>query len=149
MENKSIDCLNKMKTSYRIVCLSVQTRRAIIHTIHFLTHIDVIKWKHFPRHWAFVRGIHRSPVNSPHRGQWYGALMISLICAYINGWVNNREAGDSGRHRAHYDVTVMIIEMRILPTVLLTDMSAKRWQKNHAHSYLFQPMIVKYLKEDG
>ena len=31
---------------------------------------DVIKWKHFPRCWQFVRGIHRSPVNSPHKGQW-------------------------------------------------------------------------------
>ena len=30
-------------------------------------HDDVIKWKHFPRYWPFVRGIHRSPVNSPHR----------------------------------------------------------------------------------
>ena len=30
---------------------------------------------------AFVRGIHRSPVNSPHKGQWHGALMFSLICA--------------------------------------------------------------------
>ena len=28
-------------------------------------HDDVIKWKHFPRNWPFVRGIHRSPVNSP------------------------------------------------------------------------------------
>ena len=44
-------------------------------------HDDVIKWKHFPRYWPFVRGIHRSPVNSPHKGQWRGALMISLICA--------------------------------------------------------------------
>ena len=39
---------------------------------------DVIKWKHFPRHWSFVRGIHRSPVNSPHKGQWRGALMFSF-----------------------------------------------------------------------
>ena len=31
-------------------------------------HDDVIKWKHFPRYWTFVRGIHRSPVNSPHKG---------------------------------------------------------------------------------
>ena len=70
-------------------------------------HEDVIKWKHCPRYWPFVRGIHRSPVNSPHTGQWRGALMISLICARINGWVNNREAGDLRRHRAHYDVIVM------------------------------------------
>ena len=70
-------------------------------------HDDVIKWKHFPRYWPFVRGIHWSPVNSPHKGQWHGALMFYLICAWINGWVNNREAGDFRRHRAHSDVTVM------------------------------------------
>ena len=44
-------------------------------------HDDVIKWKHFPRYWPFARGIHRSPVNSPHKGQWRGALMFSWICA--------------------------------------------------------------------
>ena len=62
--------------------------------IYVLNHDDVIKWKHFPRYWPFVRGIHRSPVNSPHKGQWRGALMFSLICAWISGWANNREAGD-------------------------------------------------------
>ena len=45
--------------------------------------------------------------NSPHKGQWRGALMFSLICARINGWVNNGEAGDLRRNRAHYDVIVM------------------------------------------
>ena len=69
---------------------------------------DIIKWKHFPRYWSFVRGIHRSPVNSPHKGQWCRALMFSLICAWINGWVNNGEAGDLRRHHTYYDVTVMI-----------------------------------------
>ena len=68
---------------------------------------DVIKWKHFPRYWPFVRGIHRSPGNSPHKGQWRGTLMFSLICVWIYGWVNNREAGDLRRYRAHYDVIVM------------------------------------------
>ena len=68
---------------------------------------DVIKWNNFPRYWSFVRGIHRSPVNSPHKGQWRGALMFYLISAWINGWVNNHEAGDLRRHYAHYDVTVM------------------------------------------
>ena len=72
-------------------------------------HDDVIKWKHFPRYWPFVRGIHRSPVNSPHKGQWRGALMFTLICARINGWVNNCKAGDLKRNRAHYDVIVMVI----------------------------------------
>ena len=42
---------------------------------------DVIKWKHFPRYRPFVRGIHRSPVNSPHKGQWRGSLVFSLMCA--------------------------------------------------------------------
>ena len=51
---------------------------------------------------------HRSPVNFPHKGQWSGALMFSLICTRINGWVNNRKANDLRRYRAHYDVIVMI-----------------------------------------
>ena len=50
-----------------------------------ITHDDVIKWKHFPRYWSFVRGIHRSPVNSPRKGPGRGALMFSLICTRING----------------------------------------------------------------
>ena len=69
---------------------------------------DVIKWKDFPRYWPFVREIHRSPVNSPHKGQWRRALIFSLICVWTNGWVNSREAGDLRRYRAHYDVIVMI-----------------------------------------
>ena len=68
---------------------------------------NVIKWKHFLRYWPFVRGIHRSPVNFPHKGQWRGALIFYLICAWINCWINSHEAGDLRRHRAHYDVTVM------------------------------------------
>ena len=70
-------------------------------------HDDVIKWKCFLRYWPFVRGIHRSPVNSPHKHHWRGPLMLSLICAWINRWVNNREAGDLRHHCAHYDVIVM------------------------------------------
>ena len=71
------------------------------------SHDDVMKWKHFPRNWPFVREIHRSPVNFPHKGQWRGALMFSLIYAWINDWVNNREAGDLRRQHGHYDVIVM------------------------------------------
>ena len=70
-------------------------------------HDDVIKWKRFLRYWPFVQGIHRCPVNSPHKGQWRGALMFSLICTQINSWVNNGEAGDLRRHHAYYDVIVM------------------------------------------
>ena len=74
-----------------------------------VNHDDVMKWKHFPRYWPFVRGIHRSPVNSPHKGQWRGALMFSLICVWINSWANNRKAGDLRRYRVLYDVSVMIV----------------------------------------
>ena len=68
---------------------------------------DVIEWKHFPRYCPFVQGIHRSPVNSSHKGQWRGALMFSLICAWTNSWANNGDAGDLWRHRAHCDAIVM------------------------------------------
>ena len=47
-------------------------------------------------------------MNSPHKGQWRGALIFSLICARMDDWLNNREAGDMRRHRDHYDVTVII-----------------------------------------
>ena len=77
-------------------------------TRYCVTHADVVKWEHFPRYWPFVRGIHRLPVNSPHKGQWRVALIFPLICAWMNGWVNNREAGDLRHHCAHYDVTVML-----------------------------------------
>ena len=72
-----------------------------------LPHANVIKWKHFPRYWPFVWGIYRSPVISPHKGQWRGALIFSLIYAWTKGWVNNRDAGGLGRYFTHYDVTVM------------------------------------------
>ena len=65
----------------------------------------------FPRYWPFARGIQRSPLNSPHKAQWCGALMFSVICAWINRWVNNRKAGDLRCHYAHYDVTVMFISI--------------------------------------
>ena len=68
-------------------------------------------WRHqmetFSALLALCAGNSPTPVNSPHKGQWHGASMFSLICAWINDWVNNREAGDLRRHRGHYDVNVM------------------------------------------
>ena len=80
----------------------MQQRSSIMLSWDPFYHDDVIKWKHFPRNWPFVRGIHRSPVNSSHKGQWRGALMFSLINVWRNDWENNREAGDLRRHRAHF-----------------------------------------------
>ena len=66
-------------------------------------HDDFIKWEHFLRYWPFVSGIHR-----PHKGQWRGALLFPLICAWTNSWANNGDAGDLRRHRVRYDVTLMV-----------------------------------------
>ena len=95
---------------------AIKLHRSCVGIWHIPTYVNnictVCAWwrhqmKHFPRYWPFDRGIQRSHVNSPHKGQRRGALVFSLICAWINGGVNNREAGDLRRHRAHYDVTVM------------------------------------------
>ena len=65
---------------------------------------------------------------SPHKDQWRGALMFPLICAWVNGWLNNREDVGLRGHRAHNDVTVMhtliasslpVIDTRMLCTAQL------------------------------
>ena len=93
-------------------------------------HDDVIKWEHFPRSWHFLWRIHRSPVNSPHKSQWRGAVMFSLTCAWLNGWVNNREAGELRRHRDHYDVIIM----RNKESEVVTYMGALRKFADHVFS---------------
>ena len=71
---------SKQKVQHKIIRAQATQRNSLKHEQNG-HHDDVIKWKHFPHHWPFVRGIHQSPVNSPHKGQWRGALMLSLICA--------------------------------------------------------------------
>ena len=98
-------------------------------------------WRHqmktFSRYWPLVRGIHRSPVNSPHKGEWPGALMFSLICTRINSWVNNGEASDLRCHRAHHDATVMILPIHSHPVTYIDMFSF------YCHPYYkLQNMIV-------
>ena len=64
-------------------CLSRRAGLSVIGFTHwsYMCHDDVIKWKHFPRYWLFVRGIHRPPVNSPHKGQWHGKCWCFLWSA--------------------------------------------------------------------
>ena len=66
-------------------------------------------WRHQMEVFSICAG--NSPVSGevPAQRPWHGTLMFSLIRAWKNGWVNNREAGDLSRHRAHYDVNVMYI----------------------------------------
>ena len=80
---------------------------AIIHTVQ--THDDVVKWKHFPRYWSLVRGIHRAqrPVTRSFRvlvdlrlnkslskqswGWWFETLsrLLWRHCNVqrMNGWI--------------------------------------------------------------
>ena len=78
-------------------------------------------WRHqmetFSALLAICAGNSPVPVNSLRKGQWRGALMFSLICTRINGWVNNGEAGDLRRNRAHYDVIVMLALDAYLNTI--------------------------------
>ena len=108
------DCLNwvlwQVEDPYVDNVAFIQSVKILVDVWFY--HDDVIKWKHFPRYWPFVREIHRSPVNFPHKGQWRGALMFALICVWINGWVNNREAGDLRHYSAHYDVIVMCLKSK-------------------------------------
>ena len=59
----------------------------------------------FPALQAFCAGISVVAGESPHKGQWHGALMFSLT--WNNNWANNGDAGDLRRHRANYDVSVI------------------------------------------
>ena len=58
----------------------VKWRMCVLPSLSNIVHDDVIKWKHFPRYWPFVRGIRRLLVNSPHKGQWRGALAQVTLC---------------------------------------------------------------------
>ena len=55
-------------------------------------HDDVIKWKHFPRYWPFVRGIHRSPVNSPHKGPVTRSFDV-FFDLRLNKWLSKQSWG--------------------------------------------------------
>ena len=101
----------------------------------WIYHDDVIKWKHFPRHWYFIRGILRSAVDSPHKGQWGGALVFSSIYTWTNGWTNNGDASDLRRYRPHNDVTEMHLMIAPVPVVgiigrSLTIRNPLQWRHN-------------------
>ena len=100
------------------------------------------------------------PVNSPHKGQWRGAWMFSLICTRINGWVNNGEAGDLRRYRAHHDVTVMYrgkivtqfieVYMRRQAATCLTyrgrDKMATIFQTTYSNEFSWMKMYKRWLR---
>ena len=98
---------------YISVCLRIRVRRKIACVTgpklnH--THAMISWWRHQMDTISALLAIcsGNSPVNSPRKGQWRGALMFSFICVWIKGWVNNREAGDFRRYRSHYDSDLWI-----------------------------------------
>ena len=86
----------------------LNTKLAWLHRWNDFNHRDVIKWKHFPDYWPFVRGIHR----------WRGALLLSWVCVWANGWTDNGGAGDLIRQMSlwrHCDVR----DLHCLPLLVL------------------------------
>ena len=80
---------------------------------------------------------------SPHKGQWRGAMLLSLICAWINGWVKNRQAGDLRRHCAHYDVIVMFVAIVGTVGSHYVNLQCRQWQQIwHHDNYRFLMPIV-------
>ena len=76
-----------------------------------LSFFQISWWRHQMKPFSRVTGpLWGEPAgHSPHtEGQRRGALMFSLISVWTNSWANNRDIGDLKRHRAHYDVTVML-----------------------------------------
>ena len=109
-------CVNCDADFWSRFCLCYAVWHVILHFVrsyhhhetgqYYFMHDDIMKWKPFPHNWPFVRGIHQSLVNFPHKGQWCGALMFPLICAWIKVWVNTGEAGNLRSHHTHYDIVV-------------------------------------------
>ena len=65
-----------------------------------LLYLRTIEYDHFPRYWPFVRGTPLTKASDA--GIWCFLYSVSE-----NGWVNNRDASDLRRNRAHYDITTM------------------------------------------
>ena len=105
----SLNCFHISNVSIKLQVWGISIITNIIKILTSRGHDDVIKLKHFPRNWPFCAGNSSVSVNSPHKGQWRGALMFTLICPRINGWANNGDAGDLRCHLACYDVIVMVL----------------------------------------
>ena len=122
---------NMTTTLFRLRCVSWWMAHQVRGNRH--GHGDVIKWKHFPRY---------CPLCGEFTGhRWIPLTKVSnteLWCflwsaPWINGWVNNREAGDLRRHRVHYDAILMIrgYLLNSLGLALLTLSWDKNWD-NHS-----------------
>ena len=80
------------------------------------TFVHMSWWRHLMETYSALLaiGARNSPMNFPHKGQWRGALILSLICAWLNGRVINREVGDLIHYHAHCDIIIMYCLTNIL-----------------------------------
>ena len=109
--------------------------------------LDISWWRHqmetFSALLAICVGNSPVPMNSPHKGQWRVALMFSLICVWINSWVNNGEVGDLRRYRSHYDVTVMWGPPQYRLSGMGIAIMKIRWSSDHLIFIMRIPLLVR------
>ena len=147
---------SRQKQTYMIITSFFQqcpTRRnEITHTLIWIYEIHVENqcanawWRHQMEPFSGLPFFANSPVTGEfpaHKGQWRGALMFSLICAWINGWVSNREAGDLRRHRDHYDVTVIVSRIGLQDNVVHVDYKLLHHQRDNWYSQTNDIWLVK------
>ena len=96
-----------------------------------------------------MRRIDRSPVDSPHKGQWCGYLMFSLICAWTHGLANNRDAGDLRRHRACYDVTALCRASSFDSSCPILPAVPSYGSRAHPNPWSHSPDVARHRKESG
>ena len=70
-------------------------------------------------------------------------LMLSLICAWTNGWANNWDSSDLKHHHIHYDVTVM------RATVITPHRSINSYYLNHNKAKHGKTYTVYFMEYDG
>ena len=135
----TVSCCQVWRHHFDIISWSIILTSTIFQGIDWKQD-DVIKWKHFPCH--FVRRIHRSQVDSPHKSHWREALMFSLICVKTIIRTNTRDASDLRHFRAHYDVTVMAIWIFITLEVPVVHCDRERLvntiESLHGHTRIWQ-----------
>ena len=108
--------------SITLICLHTNWPKAfILHGKNVCVHRHTW-WGHqmetFSVLLAICAGNSPVPVNSPHKRPVTRSFDVSLICVWINGWVNNGEAGDVRRYRPHYDVIVMYRTIQIQTSII-------------------------------
>ena len=129
---------------YTTFCLMLQ----VLHGTHMCFMMMTSSYgNNCRRYWPYVRGIHGSLVDSPHKGQWRGALIFSLIWVWRNGWTNSQDAGGLRHHFAHWDVTVLLQFVLIIAEITFYEKSSVlRSHERHDHRTFCSDNIVQSIQ---